>query len=361
MSEHREDLPAIPKEQFRVTLDNKEFPVTIRREGDDPLEVTVLVDTSDGKNALLPVLREAFLSLKTTSLRPNDHVSVFGMDGCRLRRFRTLDPAEIVSVASAVGYAAQVPSALHEKCAKRSALWDVLWYLAYSMQGLPGRRILLPITNGNGIESTKTAPAVRQIANQYGVSLFPIAERGHLQGPLRGGDVHFIDADSILYLSTVSEFSGGIVSEAIPPNLSYTLAHVFQMVRSRYILEFPRPEGMFGTHKLNVTLRTTRAMVRAGGLEFPTRQKQGSAVVTMDSLPELSLPEQNTGTATTEARPDAPPLPAPVPAITTAPQPAGTAAPNAVAATQTAQPLPAASGGMTVDPTDITGDLRPSH
>lgn len=352
LGEHREEIAPLLKEQFRVTLDQREFPVTIRREGDDPLEVTVLVDTSDPQNSLLPLLRDAFSSLSTVSLRPSDHLSVFGMDGCKLRRFRTLDPAKNGDIAVSVSNAAQTPSAVHGNCSNPAGLWDVLWYLVTSMQNLPGRRILLPITNGDASKSTKTASAVRQVANQYGVSLFPIAERGRLQGPLRGGDVRFMDSGSILYLSTVSEFSGGIVSEAIPPNVPYALAYVFQMVRSRYILEFPRPEGMFGTHKLNVSLRSRRAIVLAGGLEFPARQKHSDISVTIDSLPALSLPEpQPSADAPThdEAKPDTATLPASVPAA------------NVVNTTQVAQPLPAAPHGNEVDFTDITGDLHPSH
>lgn len=352
LGEHREEIAPIPKEQFRVTLDRREFPVNIRREGDDPLEVTVLVDSSDAKNALLPLLREAFSSLGTLNLKTGDHLSVFGMDGCKLRRFRSLDLVKEGSIGAAVGDAAEIPSAIHGSCPKRAGLWDVLWYLANSMQNLPGRRILLPITNGDASGSTRTASVVRQVANQYGVSLFPIAERGRLQGPLRGGDISFMDADSIVHLSTLSEFSGGIVSEAIPTNLPYTLAHVFQMVRGRYILEFPRPEGMFGTHKLNVSLRSTRAMVRSGGLEFPARQKHNTFEVTTDSLPELSLPEPeqspNPPATTAAAQPDAatPAAVAPTAAAVTTPQTAT---------------LPIASKSTEVDLTDITGDLRSSH
>lgn len=352
LGQHREDLSLIPKEQFRVLLDQREFPVTIRREGDDPLEVTILVDTSDTKNDLLPLLRGAFSSLSSADLKSGDHVSVYGMDGCKLWRTRTLGPVNVADIANAVDRAARFPSALHTPCDKRAGLWDVLWYLVSSMQSLPGRRILLPVTNGDDADSTKTIALVREVATQYGVSLFPIAQRGRLSGPLQGVDVRSMDGASVRYLSTLSELSGGIVSEAIPPNLPGTLARIFRMVRGRYILEFPRPEGLVGLHHtLNVFIRSGHAIVRAGGLEFPARQRQSDEVVSVDTLAPLTLPDTHSEetTTSTEAKPVAATRSSDTPSL------------NTVAPQQTVQTVPAIPRVTVIDPTDITRELQPSH
>lgn len=341
---HREDLQPVPAEQFRVLLDGHEFAATIRRENDDPLEVTILVDTSDAKNALLPLLKDAVNTLGAAALKPIDHVSVYGMDGCKLRRSRTMDRADVHAIADAVEQVARIPSATRSPCTGSVGLWDALWYLTQSMRGLTGRRILLPISNGDDHGSKQTPFAVWQTAIQYGVSLFPLAERGHVAGASRAANNEMIAVMKANSLLSVSELSGGVVTEAIPPNLDFSLARIFRMVRSRYILEFPRPNGMFGHHALDVSLRTMQAMVRTGGLEFPARRDPSSMDVDTAALPALELPP-----AAPPAMPSTEPEPSPEATPTTTPTK------PVVAAVQEKPPAPV----EVIDITDITNDLKP--
>lgn len=344
LGSHREDLQPVPASEFRVMMDGHEFGVTIRREGDDPLEVSLLVDTSDSRNALLPLLQDAVATLSNTELKPTDHVSVYGMDGCRLRRTRELDPANPASIAGAIAEAMRFPSATQSECANRVGLWDALWYLTNSMRQLSGRRVIVPITNGVDIGSKKTPYTVWQSAIEYGISIFPVSERGHVAGASRDADNKMDVVMKASNLLSVSELSGGIVSEAIPPNLDFTLARIFHRLRERYVLEFPRPNGMYGQHSLDVSLRTMRAMVRTGGIEFPAKREYTGDAVTTDALPMLELPPPS-ATVPVDTRSTASDLPS---TTTVAPS---TAEAKPLRTQPVAQPV--------VDVTDITDELKP--
>jgi hypothetical protein len=86
----------ISNPRFSVSLDSGPwFPAThVRPEGDDPITLSILLDTSGDGGLLMPKMAEAIASLAPESLRSQDHVSVYALD-CSLISGPSDVPAQI--------------------------------------------------------------------------------------------------------------------------------------------------------------------------------------------------------------------------------------------------------------------------
>ncbi len=64
-------MRSIPEFKVRIQLDRGTpfKPTHVRREGNDPIELAILIDTSKPKNERLPSIAEAAASLIPASLR----------------------------------------------------------------------------------------------------------------------------------------------------------------------------------------------------------------------------------------------------------------------------------------------------
>ena len=95
-SDHQRMKP-VDTSKFRVRLDSGPAfaPKYVRQEGDDPISLAVLIDTSNPKNELIPQLAQAIGDLAPDYLHPQDLVAVYRFD-CNLIRtvyFKPVNPA----------------------------------------------------------------------------------------------------------------------------------------------------------------------------------------------------------------------------------------------------------------------------
>jgi hypothetical protein len=295
----RQSIPPIDPQSFLVQIDHdaRFHPRHVRVEGDDPITLTILVDVSTPHNALLPHLGEMFAQLIPTSIREHDRVTVYGFDGCSLRRYLDLSPPVAQTLQSAVSAAAETPA--HDSlgadaglCKQRHGLWDVLAWLSYDMAQQPGYRILLTITNGvDG--GSKTLPYdVRGAAIQSAVTIVAIAERNKIPPgpPLPNAANPF--QRQLNTLSQISESTGGIVLETEPNHLLETGGSVMDLIRGRYILDFAPPPGVTpGPHKVAVTFGQPHDFIRIAGTSIPLADRPIPAVDHDVALPPKGSPE----------------------------------------------------------------------
>jgi hypothetical protein len=151
---HRERIAKpIAANRFWVNFDEGPwFHAThVRLEEDDPISLSILLDTT-GAAELTPKIDDAIANLAPLSLHAKDHVSIYAL-GCELTRTASDVPADHLQLK------AQVDKALEKwtnrrndnaapPCRKPVHLWDAMSFISQEMYKLPGRRVILAVTDG---------------------------------------------------------------------------------------------------------------------------------------------------------------------------------------------------------------------
>jgi hypothetical protein len=291
---NRERLSPIASKKFMVSLDSGPwFRAThVRPEGDDPISLSILLDLSGPDTELMPKIDEAIARLAPVSLRPQDHVSIYILD-CSLVRLLHDAPAEQELLLKAVDRALQPWNSRgrHSEtgCQQPAHLWDSVAFLANELHGLPGRRVVMAVTDGQDKGSKHTWNQVRGFAQYAAVAIF-----GLTYVPNEPGRTHFVSREGIPF-NSVCELSGGIVLTASERDVDRVLKKFMQMLRERYIVELPRPSnGTKGVHSLDMKIDKTSAMIRTTGISVPVRDPTLMAdPATIPSDPSLA-PELGT-------------------------------------------------------------------
>ena len=275
----------IAENRFSVSIDSgRWFRVThVRREGDDPVSLSILLDVSGDAADLMPKMEDALGKLVPSSLHWRDRVSVYALD-CTLRRALDDAPANNLLLKTAVG-AALEPWKQHKRnrpgkgCELKGHLWDGLGSVAVALSELPGRRVILVVTDGRDTGSRNSWDAVRYFAQTKGIAIFALnftpASLGiESIGRGRGGYLTSGGSSSGVEkpLISVCELSGGVVMRMSErTDLSKSLERFVTMLRERYIVEFPRPgNSTAGEHGLEVKIdKGVYIMIRPSGVSMP--------------------------------------------------------------------------------------------
>ena len=345
-------VPPIQADKFLLHIDNDApFRPRVRLEGEDPITLAVLIDgATDGPK--LPRLAEGLAAMARTDLHAQDRVTLYGLDGCKLRRtlgLRRTDPQTVLAAAQALQ---NVPPFVHhwrgEKCASPIALWDAVAWVAQALQGEPGRRVLLVVSNGADGGSKLEADAVRSTATLNGVAIFSMAERFKITPGIFTRNAA-IGPDITSALAYISEGTGGMVMETTRSTVVDTLARFPALLRGRYIVEFSRPAGITsGQHALKVTVGQPKDFIRAAGTSMPVADPvaRDPAVQhgTLDPAFRLEASDAEAGDPAPPhvGEPVAPPQ-APV-ASPVVPAPAGKPVADPLDVTEEARPVPAPVG-----------------
>jgi hypothetical protein len=250
----------------------------VRREGDDPVSLSILLDVSGDAADLMPKMEDALGKLVPSSLHWRDRVSVYALD-CSL--WRSLDdaPANSLLLKTAVGAALHKRNKPEGGCAHKGHLWDGLGSVAVALSDLPGRRVILVVTDGRDTGSRNSWNAVRYFAQTKGIAIFalkftPGSWGIESIGRGRGGYLSSGGSSSAVEnpLISLCELSGGIVMRMSErTDLSKSLERFVTMLRERYIVEFPRPgNSTAGEHGLEVKIdKGVYIIVRPSGVSVP--------------------------------------------------------------------------------------------
>jgi hypothetical protein len=167
------------------------------------------------------------------------------------------------------------------KCEEGVGLWDGLALVAVRMTDSPGRRVILVVTDGNEKGSKHTWSEVTEFAQDAGIAVFGLsysvdAAIGDMTLPSRraGGTYRQMGLGSpdVSQFISLCEMSGGIVTRMDERgwSLQETLQRFVQMVRQRYIVEFPRPSNSTaGKHDLQVKVGKDEYLIRPSGVSVP--------------------------------------------------------------------------------------------
>ena len=247
--------------RFRVTH--------ARLEGDEPISLAILLDVSHPYPTLMANMDDAIAGLAPVSLHAQDHVSIYSMY-CKLVRTSIDGPADAGPLKGAVDRALAEWSAggqdRHKRdCQKPWNLWDSTTVAANELAKQPGRRVLLVVTDGVDRGSKTSFKALRDFAQDRGVAIFGLVQRGDVDGlNLRGVP----NPESAF--KDMCELTGGMVLTATQTELSDRLKWFTTLLRDRYILEFPRPhDAEGGKVEMSVTVEKMKAFILPAGIGIP--------------------------------------------------------------------------------------------
>ncbi len=254
-------LPPIDGSRFAISLDAgpKFRPTHVRLEGDDPIALSILLDVSDSDGDLVQGIDEAIAGLAPDFLRRSDHVYIYALD-CSLKRSLYDGPANSTQLRDGVAAVLRPWNGrLRRKqpqCEKAVHLWDGLAIITKNMSSLPGRRVILAVTDGQDKGSRNTWNELRVFAAASGVAIFGMTRRESQSSE---------DPFQLVCAQT-----GGLVFTTKRGKVSKELERFTTMLRERYIVEFPRTNSAAsGAHSFDVSIANSNAVIRSTGLSVP--------------------------------------------------------------------------------------------
>ncbi len=286
LSEYQQPIPPDTTLSFAVSIDGgTPFPAKhVRSEADDPISLAIVIDMSGDQQRIAPVLADEIADLAPDLLQPQDHVIVYAVD-CKMARTANDIPIDKASLRRAVDDAVQstLPHGdRNQTCPTALHLWDTLSYATNQLSTLPGRRVLLAITDGHDNASLRSWSALREFANDSGVAIFGLADAPYSRAPDAASGAPFgvmnktpgvASADAYEdHFQMLTQLSGGLVLIANLPDLAPTLQNFARMLRARYIVEFPRPDSLTkGPHSFAVSVANSKTpyFLRPAGISLP--------------------------------------------------------------------------------------------
>jgi VWFA-related protein len=278
LTENFKPLPSIQREQFFLRIDRgPAFHAThMHIEGDEPLSIAILLDASGSQDRLVSALSKALGDLAETSLTPRDQVKLYAAD-CRLVHSSidlSPDPDLLRSSLKNILAAYTLHNGKsHGACAHSLRMWDSAAYAIRSLADFPGRRVLLLVSSGDDRKSLYTPATLRHLATSDSVAIFAVRDLQRFQGDFSPGralppEIYLGLADkSEDPFTELCESTGGVIMTLYPQSLPEGLQQFVTMLRSRYILEFPRPdEHIIGEHSIDVSIPSQPSIIVTAGV-----------------------------------------------------------------------------------------------
>jgi hypothetical protein len=257
----------VAESRFSVSIDSGPwFRAThVRREGDDPISLAILLDMRWGTDDLTPKIEDVIGGLAPSLLHAKDHVSIYAL-GCDLMQSSNDLPADANQLKLGVEKALKFWTTQKQNtaCLQQDHLWDALAYVAGQLYQLPGRRVLLAVSQGRDNGSKHTWNEAREYLRDTGVAVFGVS---HVIPSTR----NIFRLGEVDPFTFVCEASGGVVFRTTIQTLSPTMETFVTMVRDRYIVEFPRPSNATsGAHAMQVKIdHGDLDFIRAAGISVP--------------------------------------------------------------------------------------------
>ncbi|WP_229668727.1 hypothetical protein [Edaphobacter acidisoli] len=262
-----EPIPRIANDRFRVSIGGgPPYRVQhVRLEGEDPISLGILLDLRGSQDELLKTMGKDLGRLVPGSLHAQDRVSMYGLD-CGLVRSLNDVPVTQQDLRHGVRVLLDARQVRRNERPKRACptgqhFWDSVGAVVVEISRLPGRRVVLVVSDGYDSGSNHRANSVRLYAQLKGVAIFGLADAAVSLQWRQLFEAPFDD---------VCQLSGGMIAPADSKGLAGQLQAFLAKVRGRYILEFPRPYNATpGGYSLDVRIDHSDAWIRAAGISFP--------------------------------------------------------------------------------------------
>ena len=273
-------------------------PASVRREGNDSVTLAILLDLTTDDSSMFTSFAKAMSKLPTGVLSARDYISVYAYD-CELVRTTEDQPATPDQLRASMDKVLtegreKARNGAAQPCWSEKRLYDVVARVAQDIGDLPGRRVILVVSDGADRHSVNNNwSTVERFAGSKSITIFGIRPSAKhrdigVYDPFSGSGAHgwwtMTSADPF---GMLCGSSGGVVLAVGKGTnqMSGQIQRLMTMLRNRYILEFPRPaNGGPGLYSINVTISDPKAIIRPSGVAFPPRERDSK-------LPEGTLPQ----------------------------------------------------------------------
>jgi VWFA-related protein len=297
LDEEGKPIPHLTRTQVEISLDRGApfSPTAMRVEGNDPLALAILFDASGAQRPVLQSFPADFSALASQAIHPGDRLAMYAVDCTLVRAASSLQPTA-ESVKAETEQVLNSPL-LHggkakPACSNNLKLYDAVAQVVAELATLPGRRVLVIISEGRDGRSVTPLSKLINYAGVNGVAIFGIRDfRAHQSerefdsaviGGLSGDSKFAVDS-----VSALAHNNGGIVFNVEPLQLGQDLNDLLTDIRARYILEFSWPHNQAGLHGISVTVPDVDASARPAGvstsLPDPAVYSDPTTIPTADS------------------------------------------------------------------------------
>ncbi len=250
----RQPLPQIDFRRFLVSLDSgKQFaPTHVRMEGADPLSLAILIDVGvKHRSDLVGELAAATAEMATKELHPQDRISIYLLSCSLLRTVYEVQPFPGL-LSSSIEEGLQSPklgkNTAGASCGTKVYLWGAMTSVINEMASATGRRAILIVGDGLDDGSAISWAKLHDYAGAEGVALFGLRNEGEI------GIAWQRDRSDAF--RALCESTGGIVMDAEKRDVQKRLHQWIEMLRGRYVVEFPRPQSLTnGAHGITVSIK----------------------------------------------------------------------------------------------------------
>ena len=276
-------FPPLTRDKFFISLDGGPtfHPPQLRIEGDDSISLAIVIDDSGSEPHFLTNIADTLSKLAPKNLHPKDHVSIYAID---CKAVQSVDDAPATADVIRKGVTAVLAAeTLHgdkhkPACPFAVRLWDVLAHAVDKLGETPSRRIVLVISLGMEAGSSITFNQLARLAQDNSTAIFGMRDieefafqrgfRAQTASGLNGASSSARPSDS---LGNLAALTGGVVFDNQHFQIEEQLHRFIAMLRSRYIVEFPRPDqALPGAHRIEISIPSKwDYIVRYTGASMP--------------------------------------------------------------------------------------------
>ena len=226
-----------------------------------PLYVAVLMDTSPSTAAKMKFQQEAAMNFIQTVVRPRrDRVLFATFDHEVTLRQDFTDRLELLDKAV---YAVK-------KTGDKTALWDAIWQFSdQKMRSVPGRRVIVVITDGTDTYSRADLNDAIDIAQRTETTIFAISTKAGLLSTVVGVEAGTVKGKSDKDLDRLAEETGGSAFYSGDMlTLERSLTAVAKELRSQYLITYRSTNDKYdGTYR-----RVEVKLTNRDGLKLRTKK-----------------------------------------------------------------------------------------
>ncbi len=258
-------VPGLTKNDF-IILEDK-IPQVIETFSDDlalttPLYVAVLMDTSPSTAGKLKFQQESAMNFIQTVVRPRKDRVLFGTFDDEINLLQ--DFTDKLDLLDKAVYSVK-------KMGKQTALFDAIWqFCDQKMRSVPGRRVLLIVTDGEDTYSRANIRDAIDIAQRTETTIFAISTKAGFLATVPGVEAGQVADKKDRDLQTLAEETGGIAfftGDMLSLERSFT--KISKELRAQYLVTYnPTNKSYDGAfRKIDVKLAE-----RSGDLKVRTKR-----------------------------------------------------------------------------------------
>ena len=236
-----------------VILEDK-IPQQIETFSDDlslttPLYIAVLMDTSPSTAGKLKFQQESAMNFIQTVVKPRKDRVLFGTFDDEINLLQ--DFTDKLDLLDKAVYSVK-------KMGKQTALYDAIWqFCDEKMRSVPGRRVLLLVTDGEDTYSRATIRDAIDIAQRTETTIFAISTKAGFLGTVPGVEAGQVSDKKDRDLQTLAEETGGVAFfTGDMLSLERSFSKISKELRAQYLVTYnPTNKSYDGTfRKIDVKL-----------------------------------------------------------------------------------------------------------